>query len=91
MVHLVVTTFKRKSVGRKFQGRVLFMKVLERVVMPKRIHNYYVCAATGETTVKYVRVEDMCTLMAEVPDRAGRPNFVNLVPISHAFPISWVA
>jgi hypothetical protein len=91
VVNLFVTTFKRKKVGRKNKGTVLFLKVLENKVMPERIENYYVCARNSETRTTYVRVEDMCTLLAEVADRLGDPTIVNLVPISHAFPVSWIA
>jgi hypothetical protein len=91
MVQLVATTFKRKSVGRKYKGTVLFMKMLQHDVMPEKVHNYYVCAKNRSTAVQYVRVQDLCTLLAEVPDRAGDANKVNLVPICHAFPVSWIA
>ena len=90
MVNMFVITYKRKRVGRKYQGTVLFLKMLQHNVMPERVQNFYVCAAISETSVKYVRVQDLCTLLAEVEPRTVSPNMVNLVPIAHAFPVSWV-
>ena len=90
MVNLFVITYKRKTVGRQYQGTVLFMKMLQHTVMPERVDNFYACAADSETTEKYVRVQDLCTLLAEVKPRTWNPNMVNLVPIAHAFPVSWI-
>jgi hypothetical protein len=87
----VITTFKRKQMGRKYQGKVLFMLVLERSRIPVKVDNYYVCDRVANTTEKYVRVSDMCALLAEVDDRDANPSKINLVPIAHAFPISWIA
>jgi hypothetical protein len=89
--YLVVTTYKRKRVGPKYQGKVLFMKVHQNTIVPKKVDNYYVCARKPATTAQYVRVEDMCTLLAEVDDREGDSAVVNLVPITTVFPISWIA
>ena len=91
MVSLFVVPYKRKQVGPKYQGKILFMKILEHNVMPEKVDNFYACAAISETSVKYVRVQDLCTLLAEVNPRTVDPNMVNLVPIAHAFPVSWVA
>jgi hypothetical protein len=88
---MYVVPYKRKAVGRKYKGTILFMKILQHNVMPERVDNFYVCAANSETSVKYVRVQDLCTLLAEVNPRTVNPNMVNLVPIAHAFPLSWVA
>jgi hypothetical protein len=55
------------------------------------VENFYACAANSETSVKFVRVQDLCTLLAEVSPRTVNPNMINLVPIAHAFPLSWVA
>ncbi len=90
MVHLSVITYKRKQVGPKYQGTVLFMKVLQHNVMPERIANFYSCAEISETSIQYVRVQDLCTLLAEVEPRSRELGMVNLVPIAHAFPVSWV-
>jgi hypothetical protein len=90
MVNMFVISYKRKRVGPKYQGEVLFMKMLQHNVMPERVDNFYACAAISTTTVKYVRVQDLCTLLAEVKPRTVAPNMVNLVPIAHAFPMSWV-
>jgi hypothetical protein len=89
-VNLLVIPFKRKQVGPKYQGTMLFMKMLQHNVMPERVDNFYACAKNSETTVRYIRVQDLCTLLAEVEPRTGAPNMVNLVPIAHAFPVSWV-
>jgi hypothetical protein len=91
MVNLFITTYKRKSVGPKYKGTVLYMKIMEHNVRPERIDNFYACARNSETSTKFVRVADLCTLLAEVNDRSGNPNVVNLIPIAHAFPISWIA
>lgn len=88
---MFVIPYKRKRVGPKYQGTVLFVKMLQHNVMPERVDNFYVCAENSETSVKYVRVQDLCTLLAEVEPRTPNPNMVNLVPIAHAFPVSWVA
>jgi hypothetical protein len=91
MVSLFVVTFKRKHVGPKYQGTVLFVKMLQHNVMPERVDNFYVCVENSETSEKYVRVQDLCTLLAEVKPRSLHPNMINLVPIATAFPVSWVA
>ena len=90
MVNMLFITFKRKRVGPKNQGTILFMKVLQNNVMPERVDNVYACAENSETTARYVRVQDLCTLLAAVRPRTVSPNMVNLVPIAHAFPVSWV-
>ena len=90
MINMFVVTYKRKRLGPKYKGTVLFLKMLEHNVMPERVQNFYACAAISETSVKYVRVQDLCTLLAEVDPRTVSPNMVNLVPIAHAFPVSWV-
>jgi hypothetical protein len=64
--------------------------MLQHNVMPERVDNFYVCAENSDTSVKYVRVQDLCTLLAEVSPRNGNEAMVNLVPIAHAFPVSWV-
>jgi len=91
VVNLYIVTFKRKRLGPKYQGTVLFMKMMELKVMPDRVHNFYRCKRNSETTPKYVRVSELCTLLAEVDDHAGVPNMSNLIPIAHAFPISWIS
>ena len=91
MLNLFITTYKRKSLGPKYQGTTLFMKMMEHKVMPERIDNYYRCASISETTPVYVRVEDLCTLLAQVADHSGNPNMVNLLPLAHAFPVSWIS
>jgi hypothetical protein len=88
-VQLVKITYKRKRVGPKNQGTVLFMKMMQHNVMPERVDNFFVCASNSDTTMKYVRVQDLCTLLAEVNPRSDNVNIVNLVPIAHAFPVSW--
>lgn len=90
LVNMFVVTYKRKQVGPKYQGTILFMKMLQHNVMPKRVANFYECPAINETSVRYVRVEDLCTLLASVKPHTERPGMVNLVPIAHAFPVSWV-
>jgi hypothetical protein len=90
IVNLFVASYKRKTLGPKYQGTVLFMKVLEHKVMPERVDNFYVCANNSETSPKFVRIEDFCTLLAEVKARSEKPNEVNLVPVAHAFPMSWM-
>lgn len=92
MVNMFVINYKRKRVGPKYQGTVLLLKMLQHNVMPERVQNFYACAVNSETSVKYVRVQDLCTLLAEVKPRTESPNMVNLVPIAHAFPVSchWV-
>jgi len=89
IVNLFVITYKRKTLGPKNKGTVLFMKVFEYNVMPERVDNFYVCAKNSTTVPKFVRVEDFCTLLAEVDSRSGNPDEVNLVPIAHAFPVTW--
>jgi hypothetical protein len=91
IVNLFVVNYKRKQVGPKYQGKVLFMKIEEHKVTPERVDNFYACAAISATSVKYVRVQDLCTLLAEVKPRTVDPSMLNLVPIAHAFPVSWVA
>ena len=91
LICLYVVPYKRKTVGPKYKGTVLFMKILQHNVMPERVDNFYACAENSETSVKYVRVQDLCTLLAEVKPRTVSPNMVNLVPIAYAFPLSWVA
>jgi len=88
-INLFTLTYKRKRVGPKYQGTMLFLKMLQHNVMPKRVDNFYECAANSATSVAYVRVQDLCTLLAEVKPRSMKPNMVNLVPIAHAFPVSW--
>ena len=56
LICLYVIPYKRKRVGPKYKGTVLFMKILQHNVMPERVDNFYACAAESETTVKYVRV-----------------------------------
>ena len=90
MLNLITIPYKRKRVGPKYKGTVLFMKILQHDVMPERVDNFYACAAISATTMRYVRVQDLCTLLAEVKPRTVDPNMVNLVPIAHAFPMSWV-
>lgn len=90
MVNMFVITYKRKRVGPKYKGTILFLKMLQHNVMPERVDNFYACAANSETSVVYVRVQDLCTLLAEVAPRTASQNMVNLVPIAHAFPVSWV-
>ena len=90
MVNLLATTYKRKNVGRKYKGTVLFLKIMQHNVMPRRVSNYYVSPRLRETTAKYVPVQNMCTLLAEVNSQSGDENQVNLIPISVAFPVSWV-
>jgi hypothetical protein len=89
-VNMFVVKYKRKQLGPKYQGTVLFMKMLQHNVMPERVDNFYVCAEISETSVRYVRVQDLCTLLAEVKPRTYQPGMVSLVPIAHAFPVSWV-
>ena len=91
LVSLYVVPYKRKSVGPKYKGEVLFVKIKEHNVMPEKVDNFYACAANSRTSVKYVRVQDLCTLLAEVNPRLVSATMVNLVPIAHAFPVSWVA
>jgi hypothetical protein len=88
---LYVVPYKRKSVGPKYKGEVLFMRMEEHNVRPENVDNFYACAAISQTSVKYVRVQDLCTLLAEVKPRLVSTTMVNLVPIAHAFPVSWVA
>ena len=90
MVNMFAITYKRKRVGPKYQDTVLFMKMLQHNVMPELVDNFNVCAEISETSVTYVRVQDLCTLLAEVNPRTVNPNMVNLVPIAHAFPVYWV-
>ena len=81
--------YQRKQVGPKYKGTMLFMTMLQHNVMPERVDNFYACAAISDTSVKYVRVQDLCTQLAEVAPRTERPNMINLVPIAQAFPVSW--
>ena len=90
-IQVITITFKRKRMGPKYKGTVLFMKMLQHNVMPERVDNYYACAAISDTTLKYVRFQDLCTILAEVIPRNFGPDMVNLVPIAHAFPVSWCA
>jgi hypothetical protein len=90
LVNMFVVTYKRKRVGPKYQGTVLFMKMMQYNVTPKRKANYYECRSVNETSVKYVRVQDLCTLLASVRSNTSRANRINLVPIAQAFPVSWV-
>jgi hypothetical protein len=90
IVNLYVTTYKRRRIGPKYKGTVLFMKVQQHDVIPERVYNFYVCARTSQTSEAFVRVEDMCTLLAEVPAQSGNPAHINLLPIAQAFPLSWV-
>jgi hypothetical protein len=90
-VSLYVVPYKRKSVGPKYKGEILFMRMQEHNVRPEQIDNFYACARVSQTSVKYVRVNDLCTLLAEVEPRLVSTTMVNLVPIAHAFPVSWVA
>jgi hypothetical protein len=90
LVNMFVVTYKRKQVGPKYQGTILFMKMMQHNVMPKRVFNFYECPSINETSVRYVRVQDLCTLLATVSPHTASPNRVNLVPIAHAFPVSWV-
>jgi hypothetical protein len=91
LISLYVVPYKRKSVGPKYKGEVLFVRMKEHNVMPETVDNFYACAANSSTSIKYVRVQDLCTLLAEVKPRLVNPTMVNLVPIAHAFPVSWVA
>ena len=91
MVNMYIVTYKRHRVGPKYQGTIMFVKMLQHNVMPERVDNFYACRKKSETSVKYVRVQDLCTLLAEVRPRTEQPNVINLVPIAHAFPVSWVA
>jgi hypothetical protein len=91
VIQLVVTTYQRKTVGPRYKGVVLFVKMLEYNVMPERVDNFYVCPPENESSLKFVRVEDLCTLLAQVKPRTGNVNEVNLVPIAHAFPVMWIA
>ena len=91
MVNLAVTTYQRKNVGRKYKGTVLFLRILEYTNTPTKVENYFVCSRISRTVERWVRVEDMCTLFAEVDDKDGDEAKVNLLSISHAFPVSWIA
>jgi hypothetical protein len=91
LVNLYITTYKRKTVGPKYKGVYLFMKMLVHTVQPERVDNFYRCAKISDTNPTFVRVADLCTLLAEVPDRSGDPTMVNLLPLAHAFPVSWIA
>jgi hypothetical protein len=88
-LQVMIVTYKRKRVGPKYKGTVLFMKMMQHNVMPTMVDNFFTCAVTCETSLQYVRVQDLCTLLAEVAPRSENPNMVNLVPIAHAFPVSW--
>ena len=90
MVSLFVVPYKRKNVGPKYKGEVLFLRMQEHNVRPENVDNFYACASVSATSVKYVRVQDLCTLLAEVKPRTVNPSVVNLVPITHAFPVSWI-
>jgi hypothetical protein len=90
IINLYVTSYKRNSLGPKYKGVLMFMLVDQHKVMPERIDNFYSCAADSETSLKFVNVEDLCTLLSLVNARSGDPTMVNLVPVAHAFPISWI-
>ena len=90
IVNLYVTTYKRKAIGPKYQGKMLYMMVRERIVVPERVGNYWVCPKVGLTEVKFVNLTDMCTLLADVDDNKGDVDVMNLVPLCHAFPVSWI-
>ena len=89
VVNMCFVRYQRKQVGPKYKGTMLFMTMLQHNVMPERVDNFYACAAISDTSVKYVRVQDLCTLLAEVAPRTESPNMINLVPIAQAFPVSW--
>ena len=88
---LFVVPYKRKSVGPKYKGEILFMRMKEHNVRPENVDNFYACASASTTSLKYFRVQDLCTLLAEVKPFTVNPAMVNLVPIAHAFPVSWIA
>ena len=96
MVNLFVVSFQRKALGPKYKGTVLLMCMEEHLVMPESVENYYRCASDSTTANVFVRVADLCTLLAEVPDRPcrehlGDPDMVNLIPLATAFPVSWIS
>ena len=88
---LFVVPYKRKRIGPKNKGEILFMRMKQHNVRPENIDNFYACAAASSTSIKYVRVQDLCTILAEVKPRVPNHAMVNLVPIAHAFPVSWIA
>jgi hypothetical protein len=88
---LFIVPYQRKSVGPKYKGEMLFMRMHQHNVRPENVDNFYACAAASTTSVKYVRVQDLCTILAKVKTRVPNPAMVNLVPIAHAFPVSWIA
>lgn len=88
-VQVIVIDYKRKRVGPKYKGTVLFMKMMQHNVRPESVDNFFVCSEDNEKSLKYVRIQDLCTLLAEVDPRCGKQGLVNLVPIAHAFPVSW--
>ena len=83
--------FQAQAHGPQVPGHGPLLLVLENNVVPVKVDNFYVCDRETNTSEKYVRVSDMCALLAEVDDRTGNPNKHNLLPIAHAFPISWIA
>ena len=86
LVSLYVVPYQRKSVGPKYKGEVLFMRMKELNVMPETVDNFYACAANSQTSIKYVRVQDLCTLLAEVRPRFVNPTMVKLVPVAMLSP-----
>ena len=88
---LFIVPYQRKSVGPKYKGEMLFMRMHQHNVRPENVDNFYAYAAASTTSVKYVRVQDLCTILAKVKTRVPNPAMVNLVPIAHAFPVSWIA
>jgi hypothetical protein len=96
IVDLHITPYRRNRLGPKFKGNLLHMRIEQNVVMPERIGNFYRCKKDAETNTVFVRVADLCTLLAEVPDRpckehSGDPSMINILPLAHAFPVSWIA
>ena len=90
MICLCSVDFKRKTLGPKNKGTVLFLRIMQHNVMPTRVDNLYVSTKHNETTEKFVPVQNMNSLLAEVPPRSGHPDMVTLIPIARAFPVSWV-
>lgn len=94
--NLFVVSYQRRTLGPKYKGAFLLMCMEQHLVMPQRVDNFYRCAKDSATETVFVRVEDLCTLLAEVPDRPSRehlgdPDMVNLLPLAHAFPVSWIS